>query len=331
MLRRGWRALHHQLGQQNPIYLRFPARNDVLTGLLWHLHGQALSMNLRSLMLFLGGCSIALNSGAADAWGRDGHAIVAAIAYAHLSEGTRTQVDALLAVEPGATFVSVASWADEVKNRTTARWHFVNFPAGDCNYQPQVECRGGDCLVAAVDRETRVLRDTRLPAADREVALKYLIHLGGDGFQPLHSWGPQRGANGFQVRFDGRGTNLHAVWDTGLIKVAEAQQQSGLGGSLWHALSRQSGESALARALISTSEQLRTPMPPYPVMWVEQACHVANEPGLFQRDIDNAYERKWVPVVETQLIEAGVALANYLNTVLDNRDAQPTSGQAGAK
>jgi len=38
--------------------------------------------------------------------------------------------------------------------------------------------------------------------------------------QPLHAgYADDRGGNKFQVRVFGRGTNLHALWDTGLIQT----------------------------------------------------------------------------------------------------------------
>src|SRR5690606_36239731 len=49
-------------------------------------------------------------------------------------------------------------------------------------------------------------------------ALKSLIHFVGDVHQPLHvSFARDRGGNDVKVTFLGRETNLHRVWDTGLI------------------------------------------------------------------------------------------------------------------
>ena len=212
-----------------------------------------------------------LASAPAGAWGREGHEIVAAVAEAHLDPTARAAVAQLLAVEPGATMESVASWADEVRNRTTARWHFVNFPRGDCNYQPPVECRKGECLVSAFDRERAILGDRALPIEEREQALKYIIHLAGDAAQPLHDWGPDRGGNAYQVRFDDRGTNIHHVWDTELIRTYAIEDAGHWG--------RRPNYRGLTAELVRDSFQLKIPNDQNPVDWVEAGCREAQKPG----------------------------------------------------
>ena len=63
------------------------------------------------------------------AWGREGHEIIAAIAWAHMTPRAREEAQRILdATEPGSTFISVASWADEIKDRSTSHWHFMNYP-----------------------------------------------------------------------------------------------------------------------------------------------------------------------------------------------------------
>jgi hypothetical protein len=48
-------------------------------------------------------------------------------------------------------------------------------------------------------------------------ALKFLVHFVGDMHMPLHLTGRERGGNGVKVRFGGRITNLHSLWDSRLI------------------------------------------------------------------------------------------------------------------
>ena len=59
--------------------------------------------------------------------------------------------------------------------------------------------------------------------ADREgkEALRYLIHFVGDIHQPLHLGNAKdRGGNNISLVYKGRFTNLHALWDGGLIYLA---------------------------------------------------------------------------------------------------------------
>ena len=57
------------------------------------------------------------------------------------------------------------------------------------------------------------------PGEERLVALKYVVHLVADVHQPLHGgFADDRGGNGFQISWKSleRGSNLHALWDSGL-------------------------------------------------------------------------------------------------------------------
>lgn len=267
-------------------------------------------MQNRVLLSILVACGLFAVAGPAAAWGREGHEIIAAIAEAHLTPTARERVIQLLhAVEPDASMESVAPWADTVRTRVTAKWHFVNYPAGHCHFDPPRDCRNGECLVAAFDRERAILADPRLPVAEREVALKYVIHFAGDATQPLHNYGPGRGANAYQVQFEGRGTNLHHVWDTDLIRQYAMEGQGISGWS--HPNYR-----ALTRTLIADSFQVTYTPSLNPIDWTESACAIANRPGMFPaRVIPQSYVARWEPVVDAQLIEGGLNLAAVLNEI----------------
>lgn len=268
----------------------------------------------------------------AHAWGREGHEIIAAIALAHLSPATRAEVERLFAAtEPGTTLISAAPWADEIKDRTTAHWHFMNYPSGDCQFRPPVECRDSDCLVAAVDREENILANRSLPDSQRVVALKFLDHLVGDANQPLHAYAPGRGANEYQVRLDGRGTNLHAVWDSGLIRddarrAHPEERGESMVDTLMQKLSSDASASrpdypALTQRLIAESFELqgRVQLTPNPVYWSELACKTTTQPTFFPgvgASIGEGYENTWEPIMELHLVIAGLQLANVLNVAL---------------
>ena len=154
---------------------------------------------------------LAASHGAAFAWGREGHQLVARIAQQQLTPHARQEVQKLLALEPGSTLESISTWADQTKNAKTARWHFVNFPRGDCNYERERDCPDGNCVVVAIDRQTQALKTAPTPK-QRLIALKYLVHLVADVHPPLHAgWGDDRGGNTYQLRAFKRGTNLRAV------------------------------------------------------------------------------------------------------------------------
>jgi len=237
----------------------------------------------------------------AFAWGRLGHQIVAEVALAHLSPRARAEIDRLLAIETGATLASVSTWADEVRSPSTARWHFVNFPAGTCQYVPERDCPDGQCVVAAIEAQFRALRDGRSDEA-RLKALKYLVHFVADVHQPLHAGGrDDRGGNLFQLQAFGRGTNLHALWDTALV-----ERLDGPGGRLM-------------------TELRRRPLPPdtsvgTAAAWAEESCAIAASADFCPpRHLTEAYADRFADVVRGRLHLAGLRLAKILDAALVER------------
>lgn len=157
-------------------------------------------------------------SSTAHAWGAEGHRLIADLADVQLTAVARAEVARLLAAEPGATMASVSTWADEIRSRETASWHYVNPPRGSCSYDRVRDCEDGHCAVDALDKQIAVLK-SKSADGERLRALKWVIHLVGDIHQPLHAgFKVDKGGNLYQVQAYGRGTNLHALWDGILIR-----------------------------------------------------------------------------------------------------------------
>ncbi|TAF78243.1 MAG: endonuclease [Curvibacter sp.] len=239
--------------------------------------------------------ALALQSNVAFAWGSDGHKIVAMLAEAQLSPKARKEVDRLLALEPGATLASISTWADEHRNPATAAWHYVNFPRGDCNYQPDRDCPDGKCVVSAIYGQIEVLRT---PGDDekRLNALKYVVHFIGDIHQPLHAgFGDDRGGNSYQLQSFMRGSNLHAVWDTGLIKSLQQENEQVVKSLLVRPLSLQK------TAFNAASTAM-------------ESCRIVSQQGFYpDRLVTPEYVDRYVPVMTYQLAIAGNRLAQVLN------------------
>jgi hypothetical protein len=154
------------------------------------------------------------------AWGSEGHQRIAEVAADLLTPAARAEALRLLALEPGSTLASISTWADEIRTPSTARWHYVNFERGACSYEAARECPEGQCVVGALDAQLQLLARGG-DDIERLKALKWVVHLVADVHQPLHAaFGDDRGGNTFQVQAFGRGSNLHAVWDGGLISQA---------------------------------------------------------------------------------------------------------------
>ncbi len=241
---------------------------------------------------------LSLLSSAAHAWGTKGHQVVANLAYAQLTVKAKTEVNRLLALEPGATLASISTWADETRNKTTAPWHYVNFPRDTCTYDAARDCPDGQCIVGAIERQLAILA-SNASGEKRLVALKYVVHLVADVHQPLHAgYADDRGGNTYQVQAFGRGTNLHALWDTGLI------QNTGL------------DVAALTVRLSAV---------PVPVgdldadHAAEESCRIVGTQGFYpERKVGADYVERFTPVMEKRLSVAGARLAAILNRLFQS-------------
>ena len=234
---------------------------------------------------------------AAHAWGTEGHQVVALIAQSQLTPKARAEVDRLLALEPGETLGSVSTWADEHRNPSTAPWHYVNFPRGNCVYEEQRDCPDGRCVVGAIKRQTEIL-GSKAPDDEKLRALKYLVHFVGDVHQPLHAgFLDDKGGNTYQLQAFLRGSNLHAVWDTALIKNLGEEPE----------------------AMAKRVRTLNTGFPVGdldPVAAAQESCRIVSEPGFYpDRVVDLPYIQRYTPVMERRLATAGARLAGLLNSV----------------
>lgn len=152
-------------------------------------------------------------------WGQEGHRIIGQIAYNHLNKKAKKQVDKVLGTKG---IVYWANWADEIKSDTiyptSYDWHFQDLEGGmsdeaviaTLSHYPS---EGGN-LWRVMDSLTAVL-DSHPEDFD---ALRFIIHLTGDCFCPMHT-GHLDDYGGNKVKFDwfGQKTNLHRVWDSDLI------------------------------------------------------------------------------------------------------------------
>jgi hypothetical protein len=232
------------------------------------------------------------------AWGVLDHRLIADLADAQLTPQARTQVQRLLALEPGATMASISTWADEHRNPATAAWHYVNFPRTSCAYDAARDCASGQCVLAALEQQLGVLGSTASNEA-RLLALKYVVHLVGDVHQPLHAgFADDRGGNSYQLQAFGKGTNLHALWDSGLLSRLEADRDKTLG-----RLAQMAIDAPARRASV--------------VGTAEQSCRIAAGPDFYPgRKLDDSYVAQFTPVMERQLALAGARLAELLNQAL---------------
>lgn len=249
------------------------------------------------------------------AWGRLGHRVVAELAAAQLTPATRAQVNELLASEHARTMADIASWADQLRDdptqaalgKATAPLHYVNMH-GSCVFRPSEDCPDGKCVVHAISHYQAILGDRSLPVAERAQALNFVVHFVGDVHQPLHAGYKQdRGANDFQVQFEGKGTNLHRVWDSGLLSSRHLDARG------YTAFLEKQGSVKLPAPI--------APLDNAPAQWAEESCEVVMDDGVYPKGhvVNQSYVVRELPVADHQLRLAGKRLADLLNRVLGTR------------
>lgn len=163
------------------------------------------------------------------AWGPNGHRTVAEIAQAHLNARAAAQVESIL---DGQSLAKISTWADEIRSdpawNCAAPFHYVTVPTG-ASY-PEGAGSGGDVVKAMVWYSRHLRESNRAPGGAesdpaqrlwkqrRREALGFLVHFVGDVHQPLHvGLGCDLGGNQVPVEWSGRPSQLHSVWDSGMI------------------------------------------------------------------------------------------------------------------
>ena len=231
-------------------------------------------------------------------FGTEGHQMVAALAERQLSDRARAEVGRLLAQEPSSTLVSISTWADETRAPPTAAWHYVNLPRdSDCKYDAARDCADGKCVVAAIERQRKVLASAA-PDLERLKALRYLVHFVADVHQPLHAgYADDRVGNSYQVEAFGRGTNLHSVWDTALV-------------AQWPG-----GPPAL---FIELSTSVATPESTTPAQWAQESCRVVGSNWFYPpgHKLGTDYSVVANPALKERLGSAARRLAALINATV---------------
>jgi nuclease S1 len=164
----------------------------------------------------------------------------------------------------------------------------------------------------------RLFDDRRLRGEGRTQALKFLAHFVGDIHQPLHvGHKKDKGGNGIEVQLYSRKTNLHAVWDDGLIK-RRGMDYGPYAKKLEGALTPE-----VQKADLAVMD---------PVSWATESHRLAEHrayrdakgnPIKSGDTLGDEYANANSPVIDEQLTKAGLRLAKMLNGIYDSGATTP--------
>jgi hypothetical protein len=115
----------------------------------------------------------------------------------------------------------------EEDNRT-APWHFINICLQDQRSDVAARCPRGNCVTGKIDEFSRRLKQEHYDRWGATGDLAFLIHFVGDIHQPLHAANDaDRGGNCVTVDSHEKEKDLHAVWDTTVVRRLERSIGSG--------------------------------------------------------------------------------------------------------
>ena len=238
-------------------------------------------------------------------WGPEGHNLVARLAAAHLTPAAAARVAEILGRD--TTMASISSWADQIRREraATGPWHYVDIQITDKHLDMTRDCPKGDCVIAKIADFRKVVVDPAATPVQRKEALMFLVHFVGDMHQPLHcSDNHDKGGNDVKLKFFDRDSNLHSVWDSGLL--GRIGQEEAL-------FARYSADLTPKKAKKLGKGSVEN--------WAEQSHKTAVKVtyGKLPKPpvvIGAEYEKLADPVVTEQIERAGARLAALLNATL---------------
>lgn len=238
----------------------------------------------------------------AHAWGQTGHRVTGSIAEIYLTDQARAQLALILDNE---TLAEVSTYADEMKSNPDHFWqkvagpfHYVTVPVGK-TYSEVGAPEKGDS-VTAINTYTKVLKDKNASKAEKQLAIKMLVHIIGDLHQPMHAGnGTDRGGNDHKLEFFWESSNLHRVWDSGLIDRRQ------LSFTEWAAF--------LAPKI--SEQQASDWMTNDPLVYIQESTQIRDTVYPENDKLSWQYLYDHTPTMKLRLQQAGVRIAAHLNAI----------------
>ncbi len=241
------------------------------------------------------------------AWSSTGHGIVGDIAYRYLSPLAKSRVNYYI---QGRSVHQACTWMDSVKSIRAYKYltprHYVDIDKG-----ATYDTTSTSDVVYELNRilgelsHMNNLNDSMITQYTLE-----LFHLVGDIHQPLHcGYGTDGGGNGTQVTFLGQPTNLHSAWDYSLISFGNVNLFSCLAANHF------------TQSEIQTIQQINVFGWMNESMQLVDTCYYPEN----SNNLDSNYMTTRLPIVQQQLLKAGIRLAYVLETLFGANSPLPVN------
>jgi hypothetical protein len=233
-------------------------------------------------------------------WGMTGHRVVGEVASEHLSRKAAKNLKSLLGHK---TLAEVSNWMDDIKSDhaydSLKPWHYTTIPDGQ-TYDETTPNPDGD-VIQGISFLVDALKKGGLSKDLERDYVKLLVHLVGDIHQPLHVGnGEDRGGNDLDVEWFWEPSNIHRVWDSGMID------------------SKQYSYTELSKIINHpTKEEVETLQSSSVVDWAHEAMTFRG--GIYDipenSEINYKYRYQHWETMKNQLMKGGVRLAGLLNEI----------------
>jgi hypothetical protein len=249
----------------------------------------------KSITLFF----LILISLSAFSWGATGHRAIGLIAERNLNQKAKKKLQEIL----GGESLAIASfWMDEVRSDTAYRrmtdWHWVTIETGK-SYTESPKNPNGD-LIMTIERVIDELKSKKVSGAKEAEYVKILLHLIGDLHQPLHvGCCDDRGGNQVKVKWFGKNTDLHGVWDSEMIDGTKLSYTE------------------LADAIIIPSNETILNLQKTGIRdWAKESMDLREQVyTIGDSNLSYVYSYKNIGTVKRRIQEAGIRLAGILNRI----------------
>jgi hypothetical protein len=243
----------------------------------------------------------------AMAWGPTGHRVVGRIAERHLTPEAARAVAALIGPR---SLAQVSTWPDDVRSdpnwKKAEPWHFISIDDAETLATTARDEKGD--ILEAMERFEKVLRDPQADRQAKEEALKFLVHFVGDVHQPLHvGRRGDRGGNSVTILWFREASNLHSVWDGGMIDSTKLSFSE-----LAEFVDHPTPEEVAAWQRATYAD------------WIQESFDARTQVyDTGNCDLGYDYIFKNMPLVERRLLQAGVRLAGLLNSIFPAEASRP--------
>jgi hypothetical protein len=235
--------------------------------------------------------------------------VTGALAELYLTDEAKKAIAQLL---PNEDLAEISTYADEMRSneseywqKTATPWHYVTVHRGK-TYEQEGAPKEGDA-VTALAMFTKQLKDPKTSFADKQLALKFIVHIIGDLHQPFHTGTTEdHGGGTIKLNFLWTDTTLHRLWDEDLIDK--------------QLLSYSEWTNWLCRKI--TAENVKQWSSTDPKVWIAESVKLRL--GLYPKKekLRWKYQYQNLPIVKSQLQKAGVRIAAYLNAIFSKNNHQ---------